>query len=76
MTIQTETLRKLCIDHEWFTNGSKKQYVKLFEANRKGASVAELASMIWMCTDCEALGTNHREIRLTLQEYADSESQW
>lgn len=45
-----ETLYTLCNKHQWFTAGTCKQYDKLFERNRQGASLTELATIIWICS--------------------------
>ena len=46
-----EELRLLCIKKKWFTNGSIRQYEKLFELNSNGATIAKLATAIWICSD-------------------------
>lgn len=48
--ILTEDLRILCIEKDWFTAGSNQQYEKLFDMNRDGASLEELALVIWICS--------------------------
>lgn len=50
-TIDYFELRELCIDNNWFTSGSIRQYEKLFDRNREGASLDELATIIWICSD-------------------------
>ena len=42
-----ETLYTLCNKNQWFTAGTCKQYDKLFERNRQGAPLTELATIIW-----------------------------
>lgn len=49
----TELLWELCNKHDWFTQGSIKQYDKLFYANKHGYSLEEIATIIWLCTDEE-----------------------
>lgn len=44
-------LRGLCIRENWFTCGTCEQYDKLFELNRNGATLEELALVIWLCSD-------------------------
>lgn len=44
-------LRDLCINNNWFTCGSCEQYDKLFYANENGATIAEIATIIWLCSD-------------------------
>ena len=48
--IFAEELRLLCIEKDWFTAGSNQQYEKLFNMNRDGASLEELALVIWICS--------------------------
>lgn len=48
--IFAEDLRILCIEKDWFTAGSNQQYQKLFDMNRDGASLEELALVIWICS--------------------------
>lgn len=49
--IPTEYLRALCIKKNWFTCGTNEQYAKLFRANINGASMEEIATIIWLCSD-------------------------
>lgn len=46
-------LMKMCIANNWFTEGTNGQYRKLFYANENGCPIEEIATMIWLCTDCE-----------------------
>ena len=46
----SEDLRVLCIQEDWFTNGDNSQYEKLFDLNREGASLEDLALVIWLCS--------------------------
>jgi len=46
-----ENLRLLCINHNWFTGGTNKQYEKLFYANEHGYLLEEIATIIWLCSD-------------------------
>lgn len=48
--ISAEELRLLCIEKDWFTHGTNQQYQKLFDMNRDGASLEELALVIWICS--------------------------
>lgn len=48
-----EDLRSLCIRKNWFTCGSIRQYDKLFQRNDEGASVEEIATIIWICSSEE-----------------------
>lgn len=49
--MDTETLRDLCIKNDWFTCGSNHQYYKLFDMNKAGCPIDELALVIWLCSD-------------------------
>ncbi len=61
-----EELRLLCIKNDYFTEGSNEQYSKLFDLNSEGATLEEMALVIWICSDAEV---NTRESILeTLQE--------
>lgn len=48
-----DTIYELCVRNRWFTAGSTRQYAKLFEINRKGATLEELAMFIWVCSEDE-----------------------
>lgn len=65
MITTNERLRILCIIHDWFTCGDKKQYEKLFYANEHGYTVEEIATIIWLCTDEK---WKHEEIHKILTE--------
>lgn len=43
-------LRSLCIKNDWFSAGSNAQYEKFFEANENGATISQLALIIWICS--------------------------
>lgn len=51
--IPTSDLRALCIKRDWFTCGTNEQYKKLFHANSTGATMEEIATIIWLCSDDE-----------------------
>lgn len=46
-------LRGLCIENNWFTEGSNGQYEKLFNECEAGATVDELTLIIWLCSDAD-----------------------
>ena len=46
-----DELRSLCIKNDWFTCGTCRQYEKLFQANEERASLDEIATIIWICSD-------------------------
>jgi hypothetical protein len=48
-----ENLRSLCIKNNWFTEGSNKQYEKLFYANENGCPIEQIATIIWVCSDSD-----------------------
>ena len=49
-------LRKLCIENNWFTSGTNKQYEKMFEYNNSIKlkptldELHTLAYLIWICS--------------------------
>lgn len=43
-------LYALCNKLNWFTGGTAEQYEKMFDLAREGASLEELALVIWLCT--------------------------
>lgn len=49
----TENLRSLCIKNHWFTEGTNKQYEKLFYANQHGCPIEEIATIIWVCSNAD-----------------------
>lgn len=50
-TFDFDTLYKACNKYHWFTCGNNTQYNKLFELNKNGASIEELALVIYICSD-------------------------
>lgn len=46
-------LVNLCIKNNWFTEGSNKQYEKLFYANENGCPIEQIATIIWVCSDSD-----------------------
>lgn len=47
----TYFLRELCIKYNWFTCGTCEQYEKLFEINKDGCPLEDIALVIWLCSD-------------------------
>ena len=43
-------LRRICIDNGWFTDGDIVQYQKFFQLNEDGASLEELALVLYICS--------------------------
>lgn len=64
-------LRSLCIKNNWFTCGSNSQYDKLFEMNEQGASISDIATVIWVCSE----DTCRRDIIFELHEAGFTERQ-
>lgn len=50
-TFDFNTLYFACNRYNWFTCGDNTQYNKLFELNKNGASIEELALVIYICSD-------------------------
>lgn len=44
-------LRDLCIQNNWFTCGSNRQYSRLFDMAKNGASIHDLVLIIWLCSE-------------------------
>lgn len=51
VTIDFWDLRELCIKNDWFTCGTSTQYSKLFDMAEAGATIHDLALIIWICSD-------------------------
>ena len=47
----TAELRQLCIDNDWFTEGSIRQYEKMFDANCEVKPIEFIATIIWTCSN-------------------------
>jgi len=43
-------LRELCIQNNWFTSGSSNQYAKLFDSYYNDSSIEDVSLIIWLCT--------------------------
>lgn len=56
----------LCIKNNWFTcGGSNRQYTRLFDMARDGASIHALVLFIWLCSedaDKEAIKRQLKEL--------------
>lgn len=65
--IDNLTLRNLCIEKDWFTCGTNEQYAKLFHMNKQGASIEQIATVIWLCSD-EVPENCRRDIIFALTE--------
>jgi hypothetical protein len=70
----TDNLRMLCIRNNWFEEGTNTQYDKMFRANESGASIEEIATIIWLCSDEEQWA--RRDILAKLEEARKNYEQW
>jgi hypothetical protein len=68
-----ENLRSLCIRNNWFTEGTNRQYDKLFYANEHGATLDEIATIIWLCSDTSENGICRTDI---LEELAEENADY
>ena len=64
--ISNEMLRHLCIKNRWFTQGTNRQYEKLFDMNDQMAPIEQIATVIWLCSDEDV--TCRRDIIFELSE--------
>lgn len=71
MIIPNDDLRMLCIRKDWFTCGTNRQYERLFQSNRFGASVHDLALIIWICSDNVLLVEVEEALKAAEKEYDD-----
>lgn len=62
----TYDLRKACIDNDWFNSGTNSQYMKMFQMNENGATLDEIAAVIWVCTDTEESNVTLDDIKAQL----------
>lgn len=73
--ISNNTLRHLCIKNNWFTEGTNSQYEKLFEMNKSGAGIEQIATVIWLCSDSDVPENCRRDIIFALHEAGFTERQ-
>ncbi len=45
-----ENVRELCIEHDWFREGDGDQFSALHDMIREGASLEDVALVIWICS--------------------------
>ena len=69
MQFTTEKLWSLCNKYQWFTNGDNKQYSRLFDKNKQGATLEQLALIIWICSS----NMTEQEILETLKKEKDND---
>ena len=65
MGIAQNKIYKACNKFQWFTGGTNEQYEKLFSKVDEGASLKDIALMIWLCTP----DTSEKEILENLEQY-------
>ena len=64
-----DDLYTLCNKNNWFTGGTSEQYDMMAQALDNGASVEDLATMIWLCSSGEdGKPLNRSDIVETLNE--------
>jgi hypothetical protein len=49
--ISEKKLVTLLETNNWFQTGTSEQFLKLLEANANGATISDLAAIIWICSD-------------------------
>lgn len=53
--LRTEELWSLCNRKKWFESGTTRQYNALFDMNKNGVPLHDLAVVIWICSSpCDA----------------------
>lgn len=70
MKISNDKLYAICNKYQWFTCGSIRQYDKLFEKNKAGASLETLAVIIWLCS------SNHTEQQILEILQKETDIKW
>ena len=55
-------LRSFCIDKDYFTCGSNIQYMKMFDLVDQGASIHDIALIIWLCSKNVELAIIEEEV--------------
>lgn len=48
-----KSMYQLCNEKQWFTHGDCEQYDKLFYAVKGGATIHDLAIILWICSSKE-----------------------
>lgn len=66
ISLDNDNLRMICIRNNYFTAGDCDMYRKLFQANDDGASLDDLATIIWVCSS----GVSRREVLEALNREA------
>lgn len=73
--ISNNALLYLCTKNDWFTCGSNEQCEKLLEMNDQGASIEQIATIIWICSDKKVPSNCRRDIIFALNEAGFTERQ-
>ena len=63
--LTVEKVYGACKKYGWFTGGTNNQYEKLFEMVASGASLEEIALIIWLCTS----NSERADIKINLANY-------
>lgn len=61
-------IRNLCVAYDWFCGGTNEQYKRMFELAADGASVCDVALVIWLCSDSKV---QREEIIFELNKLAE-----
>ena len=75
VTINAWALRDICIKHNWFTCGTSTQYSKLFDKAAEGATIHDLALIIWLCSDEVPMAEIKEELRIQVKLRKNHRSQ-
>lgn len=67
-----ERIRALCIHKGYFTAGTCEQYEKLFNRIENGASIMEIARIIWLCSDDVEYDKIRKDVLLIVKEFHDN----
>lgn len=68
-TMDFDRLYTACNRNEWFTCGSNEQYEKMFDMNNHGASIRDLAVIIWACSEGYELEEIEEKLKELEEEY-------
>lgn len=71
-TVDSASLRELCIKNNWFTGGTCEQYDKLFQVNRdcENFSFSDVALIVWLCSN-EELESIKEKLRKAVEQRED-----
>ena len=71
-----ETVRQYCVANDLFTSGTVEQYEKMFDMLDIGQPIANIATVIWICstTDKHAADIENDLLAMMREEPEDAES--